>query len=209
MFLSAARLSRMLCDLGQDVTWRKSYACPCVDAQTGQIQADCPQCNGIGRLWDAPVSSVVGIASGNAMRRFERMEILDAGDAMVVLPYDQPIYAMGEFDRLSFTQKTEAFSMVVVAGIHNRLRFEPKSIERVFWLVDDQPVDGAIPAFDVDGNLTWNSGEEPPAGAVYSVSGRRYPEYYCYLALPWDRPNARGQPLPRKILVRRLDLLRP
>lgn len=204
--LNPARFNDMLCRLGQAVAWRRSYACPCIDVQTGQIQADCPHCAGFGRLWDDPIASMAGITGGKVLRRYETMAILDAGDVLMVLPSDQPVYTMGELDRVALTQRTEPFSMTVVPGVHARLRFAPASIERVFWFDDNQIVEGRIPDADSTGALTWHYGGAPPEGATYSITGRRHPEYYCYLLLPLDRPHARGQPLPRRALMRRIDL---
>jgi hypothetical protein len=144
------------------------------------------------------------------MRKFADMEVLDAGDILLVLPSNESIYAIGEFDRIMLTQRTEPFSMAVVPSLHDILRFKPSAIDRVFWTdEEDAIIEGDIPTYDADGKLTWADGvSSPPADTVYSVSGRRHPEYFCYLSLPADRPNARGMPLPRRILARRMDLLR-
>lgn len=130
------------------------------------------------------------------------------GDMMLVLPSDQPIYAMGEFDRVTMANGTEPFSIHLRRGQNDvlPLRFEPISITGVSWIANGDIVSGSPPAGFAGGALTWSSGA-PPEGSVYVLTGRRYPEYFCYLTLPHDRPQHQGAALPRRIVLRRFDLL--
>ncbi|WP_103972895.1 hypothetical protein [Methylovulum psychrotolerans] len=40
-----------------------------------------------------------------------------------------------------------------------------------------------------------------------TLTGRRYPEYYCYQDQPVDRPHQFGASLPRRVALKRYGLL--
>ena len=42
---------------------------------------------------------------------------------------------------------------------------------------------------------------------MYSMTGRRLPEYICYHDFPQDRAHHSGARLPRKVVLRKFDLL--
>jgi hypothetical protein len=80
------------------------------------------------------------------------------------------------------------------------------AIERVFWIGSgDVLVEGNIPAIGADGTLTWADGAPPP-NTTYSITGRRRPEFFCFNEIPADRPLHFGEPLPRRVVLRRFDL---
>jgi hypothetical protein len=206
MRLSPERFNALLGNLGQTFHWRKSNACPCVDPRSGAARVSCKRCGGKGRVWSDPVVSTAGVTGRDSMRQFQQFGILDAGDVMLVIPEDQPLYDVGEFDRVMMLNRTEPFSMNVVRNLNEALRFSVVAIDRVYWLdADENEVDGDLPTVNDDGSLTW-VGEVPPTGKTYSITGRRHPEYFCYLALPLDRPHHFGARLPRRVVLRRFDL---
>ncbi|NCA91073.1 MAG: hypothetical protein EOM92_19920, partial [Gammaproteobacteria bacterium] len=184
MRLNPARFNRFLSKIGQDLAWRPSSACPCVQPYSGSPDPSCPHCAGKGRLWAAATACSAGIVSRDIMRQAAPMAILDAGDVMLVIPSDQPIYGIGEYDRVVMTDRTEPFSLNLIAGT-NALRFNPVSIDRITWLAGDgKLVDGTPPTGWANGTLTWTTPKPPakppttpPAGVTVAITGRRHPEY--------------------------------
>ncbi|MGR9108258.1 MAG: hypothetical protein ACU843_15160 [Gammaproteobacteria bacterium] len=140
------------------------------------------------------------------MKKFMDLGMFDDGDTMVTIPSDSPMYEIGEFDRVDTVSRTEPFSVNIVTGLATSLRFKPESIDRVTWLdSNDALVVGDIPTINKDGSLTW-VGSTPPQNTTYSVTGRRFPAYFCYMDLPLDRPYHFGKQLPRRVVLRRFDL---
>lgn len=207
MRLDPNAFNTFVAGIGQSFLWRKSYACPCVNPQSGAAKPKCKRCAGKGRTWDAAIVSRAGVPGASSMKRFEQFGILDAGDLQLVIPSDQPMYAMGQFDRVVMVERTEPFSMNLLRGVNDgALRFPVVSIDRVFWLdAAENEVNGVPPDVLADGTLSWGA-NPPPSGITYSLTGRRQPEYFCYLQLPHDRPEHFGEPLPRRALLRRFDL---
>ncbi len=239
MRLNPARFNRFLAGIGQDLAWRPSHACPCVRAYSGAADPSCRHCAGKGRRWDTAIACHAGIVSHEIARKYAPMGLLDAGDVLLVIPSDSPVYAIGEFDRVVMTDRTEPFSLNLIPG-SNVLRFDPVSIHAVTWLnARGELVDGLFRFATPDGAVFVTSdGREftlkltfevrpdgtyaylangvtggvtpppltPPPGATVSISGRRHPEYFCYLTLALDRPHHSGEPLPRRVLLRRYDL---
>lgn len=216
MQLSPVRFNRFLSRIGQDLSWRPSSACPCVQAYSGGADANCTHCDGKGRLWGTAVATSAGIVSRDILRQAAPMAILDAGDVMLVIPSNEPVYAIGEYDRVLMVDRSEPFSFNLIPG-NNRLRFDPISIDAITWIDEEgELVSGTLPTGWANGTLTWDEPdpptEEPPAlilppeGATVAITGRRHPEYFCWLTLALDRPHHRGEPLPRRVILRRFDL---
>lgn len=208
MHLSPPDFNRLLADMGQRIQWRPSAVCPCISPHSGAADPQCAHCAGKGRRWGGAQASVVGIVSREIVRQYAPMMVIDAGDVMLVIPSDQSAYGLGEYDRVILTDRTEPFSLNVVAGVSDVLRFLPVSLIGATWLDADQAlVTGQPPAVGEDGTLTWPDPDAAPTtGAAYALSGRRHPEYFCYLSLPLDRPHHRGAALPRRVVLRRFDL---
>jgi hypothetical protein len=83
------------------------------------------------------------------------------------------------------------------------------SIDRITWLDEEGDlVDGTLPRSWANGVLTWPplAAKTPPAGVTVAITGRRHPEYFCWLTLTLDRPHHSGAPLPRRVVLRRFDL---
>ena len=205
MRLSSAAFNRFLGQMGQSFAWRRSYACPCINKHSGQANPKCPHCSGKGRLWAGAVVGEAGIVSRSRMREFAAFGIWDQDDIMLSIPSNSPLYAMGQFDRIAALNRSEPFSANLIRGLNDTLRFPVLSVDRAFWLDGEHIRDVALPVVNEDGSLTWADGA-PPAGATFSLTGRRTPEYFVYQELPTDRPLHFGEPLPRRVALRRFDL---
>jgi hypothetical protein len=207
MILAAESFNDLLDDLGQRFVWRRSYACPCINAASGAAKPSCPLCSGKGRQWADGIEGKAGIGGQRARREFAQMGVYQAGDVVLTIPSDSALYEMGPFDRVLMVDATLPFSLSLKRGQNDKLHFPVERIIRVFWLnpAGDATVDGGIPVVAADGSLTWTSGE-PPSGSTYSVTGRKHAEYYVYPELPSNRNEHSGESLPRKVMLRGFDL---
>lgn len=205
MRLSSSAFNRMLNQMGQTFAWRKSFACPCVNKNSGQAKPNCPHCSGKGRLWSKAVQGDAGIVSRSKMREFATFGVWDQDDIMLSIPSDSPLYDMGQFDRISALNRSEPFSINMVRGLNDVIKFPVLQVDRVIWMENDIIRDVALPTVNEDGTISWDDGA-PPAGVTFSITGRRTPEYFCYQELPTDRPLHFGEKLPRRVALRRFDL---
>jgi len=206
MRLQPEAFNRLLNDIGQRFAWRRAFACPCVSPASGAPRHDCPHCLGKGRAWAAPVEGVAGVVGRDQMRDFAQVGVVDAGDVMLSIPSDSPLYELGQYDRLVSLNRSEPFSQVLVRGRDTRLRYPVLSIERATYIdASGALVEAAAPSVTADGLLSWGAGA-PPAGVQVSLTGRRRPEFFVYAELPFDRPHHFGRELPRRVVLRRFDL---
>ncbi|WP_293371600.1 hypothetical protein, partial [Nevskia sp.] len=197
MRLSPGKFNRFIKKIGQSVVWRKSDACPCRDPDSGAARYDCAICQN-GRLWRPGVASIVGLTGEKVLQRWAQYGQWQAGDVVLTLPSDQPVYAMAEYDRVVFCDSSVPFSIVRTMTGPQVLDLNVKSIDRVFS-VDQQSglqVLHRIPHVSPTGVLTWMS-NPPPADTQYTISGRKAPEYFCFADYPQDRAHHGGAKLPR------------
>lgn len=198
-------------NMGQDVLWMRSWACPCLNPASGSPKPSCPICVGRGRLWDAPVEMVMGIASQKTQIKWAQMGMWEHGDMVVVIPENCPAWDEGgQFDRIVTKNGKDGFSNVLVRGSQTeRIRMPINSITRCFWIDPANPariIEGGIPAWDESGRLSWPDGGEPPLGQQYSISGDRFSEYFMLDGFPDDRNQHRGMRLPKRVVLRKWDL---
>lgn len=205
MQLNPAAFDGLLNQMGQDVVWRRAYACPCVNPNSGQAKANCAHCSGKGRIWQPPVPARTGVAGRDAHKQWAQFGFADVGDVVVSIPSDSPLYAIGPFDRVRFENRSEPFSLNITKGINEKIRHAVLSVEKVLYLNNGNLVDAPLPVVLPDGTLNWD-GVEVPDGVTFSVSGRRKAEYYCFPETPFDRPHHAGATLPRRVVLRRFDL---
>lgn len=210
MRFNPSAFDRFLTGIGQRVTWRRSYACACVNPNSGQPDPRHALCSGKGRLWDAPVETVTGVASQKVQLQWAQMGMWEAGDMVLSVPQSSPMWECGAFDRITALNSTDVFSQPLTrAAPSDRLLFQPASITRCFWL-DATParaiVEGGIPVVGADGRLTWPNGGEPPAGTTYSLTGTKHAEYFVFTELSNDRNQHQGMRLPRRVVARKFDL---
>lgn len=139
-------------------------------------------------------------------REWAQFGLWESGDVVLTIPSDSPLYAMGPFDRVVFTDASEPFSMSLVRGDNDVLRLPVVTIDRVFWLNGSGAiVEGGIPLVSSAGVMTWTAGE-PSVGVQYSVTGRQRPEYFMFQEMPSDRAFHSGAALPRRVTLRKYDL---
>lgn len=207
MRLNPAAFNAHLNNIGQLCAWRKAFHCPCVNPHSGAAKPTCPQCGGKGRLWDQAKNGIAGIAGQKVQQAWAQFGMWQDGDAVVSIPESSPLYEMGQFDRVTMLNATEEFSLVLTrGGPVEKLFFPVLSIIRVFWLdANSNVVTGGIPAVAADGSLSWSSAA-PPAGAQYSISGKRYSEYFCWGQFPNVRGEHQGARLPKRVVLRSFDL---
>jgi hypothetical protein len=206
MRLSSAKFNGLINGVSQKFLWSRGFACPCLTTNSGQPKINCPHCHGKGRFWSGAVDGAAGVGSRDALKKQAEFGNWDAGDTLLSIPSDSPLYAMGEYDRVVAIHRTEPFSVNLVSGINDVIRFSIVSIDRVVWLDgSNNLVDAAIPKIKDDGTLLWGA-NAPPAKTTFSITGRRHPEYFVYHELTLDRPHHQGEPLPRRIVVRRFEL---
>ena len=209
MQLSPAAFNAHLAAIGQQYAWRKSYACPCIDPHSGAARPSCPLCAGKGRQWSAPVNGVAGMSGAKTQREWAQFGVYESGDVVVTIGSDSPMYGVGQFDRVTALNATNAFSVVLTHGAPvERLLMTVATIERVFWLTPDgsATVDGGIPQVSANGTLSWSEGSIPPAGIKYTVSGTKFLEYFCYGDFVSNRNMQSGSPLPKRVVLRDFDL---
>lgn len=207
MKLSAPAFNKFLVGIGQRVLWRRSFPCPCVTEHSGAAAPNCPVCHGKGVTWDAPVEGHGGVTSQNSAKKFADFGTFMEGDVILTLPGDSTIYDMGRYDRVALMNASEVFARVVVQGVSDRMDdLLIKAVTRVFWISAGKVVDGSIPLLGEDGELIWLPGGPPP-GVQYTIYGFKYPEYFVYQAVPSNRAEHFGEPLPKKVQLRMFDLL--
>lgn len=149
------------------------------------------------------------MAGAKTQREWAQFGVYESGDVVVTIGSDQPMYTMGQFDRVTALNATNQFSVVLTHGAPvERLLMTVNAIDRVFWLTTDGTavVEGGIPVVAPNGTLTWPNGGAPPAGAKYTISGAKTLEYFCYGNFPSNRNEQSGSPLPKRVVLRDFDL---
>ena len=211
MRFSPARFNRHIANMGQQIAWRRSYACACVNPSSGAPDPKHALCGGKGRLWNDPVETVCGVSRQEVTPELIAAGLFDSGDLQLTIPQNSPMWASaGRFDRVVLLNSTDVFSQPFTRGAPNeKIIFAIEKIDRCFWLhpTTRLVVEGGIPVVAANGSLSWPSGVgEPPPGTTYSLTGTRYNEYYCLDSLPSDRNEHSGAPLPKRLTMRKWDL---
>ena len=206
MQLSPDRFNRFLNKMGQGVEWRRAIDCPCRNPHSGGANPSCPVCRGTGQSWDEPLSGTVALTGQQIQRQWANFGLWEKGDVVVSLPGDSLLYAMGEFDRVRFMDSSEPFSRVLVRGRETLHMIAVVSLDRAVALNGGTLVELPVPVLDEHGLPDWPDFDGPPPGVTYTLAGRAYPEYFCYGDFPQDRAHHHGEPLPRKVVLRKFDL---
>ncbi|EGD6457243.1 hypothetical protein IAJ44_004304 [Salmonella enterica] len=211
MKFSRQAFNAHLDNIGQDVLWMRSWACPCMDRNTGSPKPACPVCVGRGHVWDEPVSMVMGIASQSTQVKWAKMGQWEHGDMVVVIPENCPAWDYGgQYDRFITEQGFDGFSEILTRGDPTeRLRMPVNEVFRCFWIDPadkTKVIDGALPTIDANGRPHWLNGGEPPPGMSYSITGDRFSEYFMVDSYPDDRSEHRGMRLPKRVVLRKWDL---
>jgi len=152
----------------------------------------------------------MGVASTKDAAKYAQQFNMDTGDILLVVDESCPAYDAGLFDRVTMLNSTDRFSLVLTRGSpQERIFNEVESIDRVFWYTGEDGagdiVEGGHPVIAADGRLSWGAGA-PPTGKSYSITGRKFEEYFSYLDFPIQRGQHSGARLPRRMPVRRFDV---
>lgn len=223
MKLSPADFNAHLRHMGQQVLWRRAYSCPCRDTYSGAAQPGCPQCAGKGRIWAAPLPGHVGVTGMQRQRQWAQMGLWEAGDVVVSLPSDTPIYGLGEADRVLFANSSNAFSTTLIRGRNDAAwPWSIVRLDRLFWLDAGQqivestwpeplpdpltPEPSFMQRWPTPGDLLAAADPAPGPGQTYSLTGRYTPEYFVWGDLVQTRHHHEGFDLPRHVVLRRFDL---
>jgi hypothetical protein len=206
--LDAGSFNAFLATIGHMFSWRRAYACPCINPHSNAAKPGCPLCAGKGRQWVAAVDGLAGIAGQKIQLAWAQFGNAELGDVVLTIPSDSPLYDIGAFDRVVMKNSSTPFSLVFTRGSNDVLRYPLAVVDRVFWLNDAGTVviEGGIPTVSSAGALTWATGE-PPTGRQYTITGRFHPEYFVFSDYPQDRAHHQGEPLPRRVVLRKFDLL--
>ena len=198
-------------NIGQRLLWRRASICPCINPLSGAANPKCPKCSGKGRIWGEPVEATAGVTQQKIDKTWAMLGRYETGDATLTVPESSPLYEAGEFDRVTLLNSTDRFDMVLQHGAPvERLFFKVVKLDRVFWYTGPNDgtgtlVEGALPAVDDSGVITWGDGA-PPVGKQYSLSGVKYDEYFLINGMPSDRGEHFGARLPKKMIARAFDL---
>lgn len=199
-------------NIGQDLLWRRRWGCACVNPTSGAPDPKHQLCGGKGHIWDDPVATKAGVAHQETQAELQAAGLWEAGDMVLSIP--QASGAMydncSRFDRVTMLNSDDIFSQPLTRGAPTeRLIFAVHSIERCFWLhsTTRQIVEGGVPVVDANGGLSWPNGGEPPPGTAYSLTGKKYSEYFVFQGWPSDRGEHFGRRLPKKVILRKFDLL--
>lgn len=209
MTLSVARFNLQLHRMGQDMLWARAYRCPCLDPDSGAARAGCPVCAARGVLWGPGVGSRAGLAGMKAQRAWASYGESVSGDVVVSVPSDTPLYAAGENDRILFTDSSRSFDIVLTRGdVGERIQQPVIAFDRCFWLTNDGAsiVEGSLPVRAPDGTVSFPGTPAPALGQQYTVSGRCTPEYFLFKDMALDRAHYGGLALPRRLVLRLMDL---
>lgn len=206
MYLNPTHFNRFLNKMGQDVLWRQAVACPCRNQHSGAASLNCPVCRGKGFSWQDPVPALVALTGQKVNQEWAKFGMWENGDVVVSIPSDSPCYRLADFDRVVFTDSTEPFSFTRVRGREPALMLDIASLDGVYLIQDGDLVLTDTPTL-VDGVPTWPDGEGPTTGQQYTIMGRKHPEYYVFQDFPQDRAHHHGRDLPRRVVLRKIDLL--
>ena len=204
----ADSFNSFLAEIGVAVEWEKAMECPCRLSRSGATDVNCPVCEGIRFLWEAPEKTVIGVQGIKATQQWSQFGEWNKGDMIVTIGSDSPAYVAGEFDRFIITGADFRWNTVLTKGEKDRVKQgKIKKVERVIAIINDQIQEFVeFDHYTVEGNtIVW----EATAGLVdktqYSIRYIAAPEYFVYGAIPQDRAQF-GRDLPRNIPLRMMDL---
>lgn len=194
----------------QMLAWRRASLCPCREPHSGAADPNCPTCEGRGVFWGVPRTTFAAAPGAAARRQFADFGRWEDGDIVLSVPATSALWDAGENDRVTLLQGHEQFQVRLVRTGTERLNFDAERIDRCFWL---RPGDGAVieaslPRLDAETRfLSWPDADHAPdPGAQFTLAGRRRPEFFIYRDLPMTRAHFDGQPLPKRMLLKKFDL---
>ncbi|WP_175787423.1 hypothetical protein [Burkholderia anthina] len=210
MRFSVDAFNTFLGGIGQAYNWYQATRCPCIDPHSGAAKPNCQLCFGKGYQFASAVPGVAGLSGQKTQRAWEQSGNYERGDIVVTIPSDTPLYAIGQFDRITALSATNPFSLVLTSGMaaKERLIFAVQSITGVSWInaAGTGMVQGGIPTVNANGTLSWPNGGQPPAGVQYTIKGTKFLDYFCFGEYAQNRAHNGGLTLPRRVVLRDFDL---
>jgi len=212
VYLTPEHFEAFLDRVGQTLGWRQASACPCTNPLSGAADPACRFCRGKRYVWAGPIQGTAGLSGQKIQQQWAQFGKWEAGDVVISIGSNSPLYGIGLYDRVTFLNDSQGFSLVLTQGVNDELFGTILSIDRVYWLAADehgvkQQVEGSEPIIAEDGTLSWDiNAVAPPTGSPYTIEGRRCSEYFVFYDYPQDRSHQHGSPLPRRVVLRRFDL---
>jgi hypothetical protein len=206
--------SRLAADHGWPVRWYRAVRCPCWQRETGGPQADCPACSGTGYQYTAGIDGTLNLRAEERLRRTDHAErtegsitvsvpaqVLDRSVTPHVLA-DNPLYEMGDHDRIVLTTSRLRQDDTLVRGDHERLRYaEVVEIVEIVGVSEAGRVVYAAADYMLDGGaITWVDERGPGEGEQYSVLYWARPEYIVRNEVGAERLHS-GQRLPKRFVL--------
>jgi hypothetical protein len=205
MHLDPTAFNTLLADMGQQVQWRRAHACPCRDERSGAARPGCSVCYGLGHYWSDSVDCGLALTGQRVQAEWAKLGLYESGDVVVSLPSDSPAYALGPFDRVTFTQSSVPDSVVLRDG--DRVREPVVAVDKATYFNGDTLTEiTPPPSIAASGLPVYTGGTAPPDGAQVALTLRRHPEYFALQEFPQDRAHHGGKPLPRRVVLRKFDL---
>lgn len=201
--------TRHIENMGQQILWQSAYACSCFNSASGAADPKCRLCSGKGRIWDPAKPTVCGICKQETQAEWADNGLWESGDLVVTIPENSPMWNSGQFDRVQMLNATDRFSQPLERGaVTEKLLHKVQRIDRVFWKnpQTQELIEGGIPKILADGTLQWTTGA-PPMGMKYSITGWKFSEYFVFGNFPSSRNQHGGMRLPKRVVLRRWDLI--
>ncbi|MEC0169910.1 hypothetical protein [Paenibacillus graminis] len=214
---------------GRDVLWQESIRCSCINLDSGQPRYGCLICGGTGFVYE-PVKTcralVQSVTTSKDYLAYAGM--FEVGDALMSVPANMflrtpdggfirsgrepvPMFNIGAGDVVTLIDDEVKTSEVLIKDteLHGRpadtllnpkvtkvlsvRMHDPNTAKTTLYVAgEDYEVEGA--------EIVW-TGNQPPAGAQYSVMYMHRPVYTVYTVLPRPR-HQNNQDLPRTVLLR-------
>jgi hypothetical protein len=110
----AEEFDRVILQHGKRVVWRKALICPCLNAESGQAQLGCPDCNADGFIYVQPqLISAHMVSFDKSTRLYEKMGLMQEGSASVTTSAK---YRLGYRDSLEMIDSVVPFNEVLTKG---------------------------------------------------------------------------------------------
>ena len=98
MHLNPAAFNAHLDRIGESFLWRKAFACPCRNPQSGAANTKCTHCSGVGQIWAAPVDATAGVAGQKVQLQWQQFGQYLQGDVVLTIQESSKMYELGQFD---------------------------------------------------------------------------------------------------------------
>lgn len=182
--------ARFIADKGYEICWEKALPCPNIprpDADASLAPRDhvigCPMCGGNGYVYVDPLKTSMLMQGMRFTDGFYAYSQWYSGTSLVTA---MPEYTINYFDRLTLCNGVGRFSQRIVRQSNTALdvlKYSPLCIDYVAWAGRDQTFTTFNPNADYivspDGtSIQWQvNGNQPDAGAFYSIIYRYRPRY--------------------------------